>query len=250
MTSAHTVHLVVPCFRESQRIPSFLAELVREMDRLGGVAVLVVDDGSGATEVTRMKAVVDELRPKFLCLRPLLALPENVGKGGAVYASWAAHEMQDWLMFVDADGSVTASEVSRLIAHVRSNNTTAQAFFGSRVKMLGRKVDRLLQRHLMGRIFATLVSEMLDVAVYDSQCGLKMVERNLFSRVQPQLQTRGFAFDVELMVSVLDSGGSIEEFPIDWHETPGGKVRLLVDSWGMLLEILAIKKRRGRVASV
>ena len=88
---APSVHLVVPCFRESARIGSFLPDLCREMTALGAVRVLVVEDGSDAGEAERMQRIVDNLRAEFSCLLPLKSLPENLGKGGAVYAGWREH---------------------------------------------------------------------------------------------------------------------------------------------------------------
>jgi dolichyl-phosphate beta-glucosyltransferase len=238
---APSVHLVVPCYRESARIGAFLPELCAEMTKLGTVRVLVVEDGSDVEEAGRMRRIVDDLRAVHSCLLPLMSLPKNLGKGGAVYAGWREHGGAEWLAFVDADGACPAVEVSRLLG-MRQAGT---ALFASRIKILGRHVDRLLKRHLLGRVYATLVSELLAVPVYDSQCGLKLVPRAAFERIADRLEVRGFAFDVELMVALLDTGCSIHEVPIDWHEVPGGKVSLLRDSWRMAQDVRRIRARRS-----
>ncbi len=244
--AAASVHLVVPCFRESGRIGVFLPELCQAMTRLGGVQIQVVEDGSGPEETAAMKAVVEGLRSSFPCLLPLKVLPKNLGKGGAVYAGWADHGGAQWLGFVDADGSCSAREVERLVRLLPSSGSPPCALFASRVKMLGRRVERLLKRHLLGRIYATLVSEMLDIPVYDSQCGLKLVPRPAFEKIAPGLQVNGFAFDVELMTALLDGCCEVVEVPVDWHETPGGKVRLLHDSWRMALDVWRIRQARRK----
>jgi hypothetical protein len=59
---APSVHLVVPCYRESARIGGFLPDLCREMMKLGAVQVMVVEDGSDAGEAERMRRIVDDLR--------------------------------------------------------------------------------------------------------------------------------------------------------------------------------------------
>ncbi len=212
------------------------------MQALGNVRVLVVEDGSGADEVLRMSNIIEDLRTKYACLLPLKVLPENLGKGGAVYAGWADHGGADWLAFVDADGACSAAEVARLIKRIDGDS----ALFASRVKMLGRQVDRLLKRHLLGRIYATLVSVLLRVPVYDSQCGLKIVPRPAFEKIANRLLVTGFAFDVELMVALLDTGCQILEVPIDWHEVAGGKVNLMRDSWRMAWDIWKIRTTRFR----
>lgn len=248
MTDPARIHLVIPCFRESGRISSFLAELCREMQACGEVNILVVEDGSQPDELRRMSEIVESLRSQFRCLLPLMALPENLGKGGAVYAGWSQSQGADWLAFVDADGSCSAAEVARLVALTKSINPAAKAapaIFASRIKMLGRQVDRLLKRHLLGRVYATLVSELLQVPVYDSQCGLKLVPSAAYQKIADRLEVKGFAFDVELMIALLDTGCVIREEPIDWHETPGGKVSLLCDSWRMARDVWRIRSRRS-----
>ncbi len=252
---AMSVHLVIPCFRESGRLPGFLPGLCAAMDALGGVRVLVVDDGSGTPEWEATCALVETLRPAHPCLDPLLALPDNLGKGGAVYAGWrASSKSADWLAFVDADGSCSASETSRLLRLAQSQpgslaaidpNLSGEppaALIASRVKMLGRKVDRQLKRHLIGRVYATLVSQLLGIPVYDSQCGLKVIPHAAFTAVAPGLKVRGFAFDVDLILALLNHGSPVLEVPIDWHEVPGGKVRLLRDSWRMAREIWRLRR--------
>ncbi len=241
----HTLHLVVPCFRESLRLPRFLPALCGTMEATGGVTIQVVDDGSGEPEVQATRRCVEELRRSHACLLPLLELPDNQGKGGAVYSAWdTAPKDADWLAFVDADGSVPAVEVDRLIRELRESKTPPRAIFASRIKMLGRSVDRQLKRHLIGRIYATLVSELLHIPVYDSQCGFKIVDAESWRAISNNLSVRGFAFDVELMTSLLDHGGDIVEIPIDWHETPGGKIHLFRDSWRMFRDVLRIRKCR------
>jgi dolichyl-phosphate beta-glucosyltransferase len=244
MSRSIHLHLVVPCYRESARLPVFLPELCEAMDQLEGARVLVVDDGSGPEEAAVARALVEGLRTKHACLRSLLELPENRGKGGAVYAGWAAHEGETWLGFVDADGSCSAAEVLRLARLAAAESESLPALFASRIKLLGRRVERLLKRHLLGRIFATLVSEMLSIPVYDSQCGLKLVPRAAYEAVSARLRVRGFAFDVELLAALVDSGCEVREVPIDWHEVPGGKVSLLRDSWRMARDVWRIRERR------
>jgi glycosyltransferase involved in cell wall biosynthesis len=212
------------------------------MQALEGVKILVVDDGSGETESASTRDRVESLRKEYPCLQELLLLPENLGKGAAIYAGWNKSREADWLAFVDADGACSAAEVARLLTMPHGNS----ALFASRVKMLGRRVDRLFKRHLLGRVFATLVSELLHVPVYDSQCGLKKVPRAAFEKIASRLEVTGLAFDVELMVALLDTGCQIQEVPIDWHEVPGGKVNLILDSWRMAWDVWKIRGRRFR----
>ncbi len=239
---SESVLLVIPCFRESGRIGPFLASLRKELGNDEGVTVLVVEDGGGQEEQEKMRILVEQESAQWLALRPLMALDENVGKGGAVYAGWAAMADHRWLAFVDADGSCPAYEVKRLIAQARTQPLVA--LFASRVCMLGKHIRRDFHRHLIGRVYATIVSEILRIPVYDSQCGLKVLPTASFEKIRPLAHVPGFAFDVELLCLLLDSGRPVQEVPIDWHETPGGKVRLIHDSLRMFRDVFAIRQRR------
>lgn len=239
-----SVHLVIPCYHESGRIGPFLAELCETLAPLGGITIRVVEDGSDAAEKQRMQAIIDTQRAKSPLLLEPLFLQQNLGKGGAIYTAWNDEKTADWLAFVDADGSCSASEVARLITLAREAPANT-ALFASRVKMLGKTVRRDFSRHLIGRIYATLVSELLDIPVYDSQCGLKLVPRIHFERIASKLTIHGFAFDVELLATLLDTGCAVHEAPISWHETPGGKVHLLRDSWRMARDVWRVRQHRG-----
>jgi glycosyltransferase involved in cell wall biosynthesis len=242
--SLPTTFLVVPCYRESGRIGDFVSELARTFADGEGVRVLLVEDGSGAEEQARFMAVVKPLIAGRTLFEEPLLLPENLGKGGAVYEGWTHHKGQDWLAFVDADGACSALETRRLLALAGEAPASDSVWFASRVKMLGKTVKRFLHRHLLGRIYATLVSELLHIPVYDSQCGLKVVPRQAWEILHPWLREKGFAFDVELMTAFLDSGLHVTEVPVDWTEIPGGKVRLVRDSIRMFEEVLMIRHRR------
>ncbi len=239
------VHLVIPCFQESSRVGPFIEDLKRVFAGDEGLRILLVDDGSPAEEQKRFLEVVDPLIKDGQLFLPPLILPDNIGKGGAIYAGWATSDTADWLAFVDADGSCSAQETKRLIEIARQQSEPI-SIFASRVKMLGHHVERHFKRHLVGRVYATLVSELLNIEVYDSQCGLKVIHGAAYREIAKRLTIEGFAFDVDLLVHLLDAGHKIKEEPIDWHDTPGGKIRLLRDSWRMFRDVLKIRRNRRR----
>lgn len=210
-------------------------------------AILVSDDGSGDVEVARLRSLVSSVRQSFggegpALLDPLLHRP-NTGKGAAVYRGWDQGADYSLLAFADADGAVCAAEILRAENHLRSDLQRHDALFGSRVKMLGRSIDRRLHRHLSGRVFATLVSMVSGLSSYDTQCGLKLLTQSAFTKIRPHVRCAGFAFDVELCLLLQKTGHSIIEFPVDWHDIADGKVSLIKDSFGMAREVFEISRR-------
>jgi dolichyl-phosphate beta-glucosyltransferase len=171
-------------------------------------------------------------------------LSANSGKGAAVYAGWDLHRESEWLGLLDADGSIPPYEVVRVLGVLRPDGP--DAFFCSRCKILGRTVQRSWLRHLCGRVFATFVSVMTGIPVYDSQCGFKLVRRECYESIRSRLHEKRFAFDVELLLALTESGATVIEFPIDWFDVPGSKIHFLRDTLHMLATIIRLRMRGCR----
>jgi glycosyltransferase involved in cell wall biosynthesis len=238
--------LVIPHYNDTSRLEAFLDSLLLILpDRF---TILVSDDGSTQTEREKLNEIVRHMQQKFgqegprLC-DPLFT-PKNTGKGGAILRGWDQAADHDLLVFADADGAVSASEILRAESFFRSPEAAdLDVLFASRVKMLGRTVHRSLKRHLSGRVFATLVSIVGRVPAYDTQCGLKILRRAVYQKIRPFQETVGFAFDVELCLLLRKFQFSILEFPVDWSDIPGSKVNLLRDSTRMAREVFKIRHR-------
>ena len=245
-----TVLLVIPNFRDGERLRPFARDLIGSLGP--SCTVLVSDDGSGAGEVERLKSLIEDLRRESGETGPRFADPAfhypNSGKGAAVRRGWeegmtrAGSGSFDFVAFADADGAVSATEILRGFRRMEEENAP-DALFASRVMMLGRSITRSLRRHLSGRVFATLVHLISGTHAYDTQCGFKILSRRSYETIRGDLQAPGFAFDVEILMLLERAGLRVEEFPVDWHDVPGSKVHLLRDSIRMTREILAIRSR-------
>jgi dolichyl-phosphate beta-glucosyltransferase len=161
-----------------------------------------------------------------------------------VLRGWLASSQTQNLGFVDADGAVGVEEIVRGANFFHSTEgAECDALFANRVKMLGRNVHRSLKRHFSGRIFATIVSNLGKTSAYDTQCGFKLLRREAFTQIAPYMKTLGFAFDVELCLLLQKFGFHTIEFPVDWSDIPGSKVRLVRDGLRMAVEVIRIRRR-------
>jgi len=196
--------------------------------------MLFVDDGStdGTAEVLR------RLKDAIPVGLEVLSLDRNCGKAEAVRRGVlrALESEPRFVGYWDSDLSTPLRNVADF-ARLLESRPDLDMVFGSRVKLLGRRVERRTSRHLVGRVFATVVSLMLDMGIYDTQCGAKLF------RVTPRLKRlfeepfrSTWTFDVEILARLIamtrEEGGAavdslIYEFPLmEWTDVPGSKVDL------------------------
>ena len=235
---------MIPAYRESIRLPEFLKTLGSAIQKtLPEIRILVVDDGSGGKEQSLTTELVNITRQSLECVLPPLLLAENMGKGGAILAGWDTAEGYDYLGFVDADGAVPVEEVIRVarLLPKRVDQPRSPALFASRVRMRGKTIRRSTSRHLIGRVFASMVGILIDPDVYDSQCGLKFLPASAFKTIRHCLKGRRFAFDVELLAVLNLIKHPILEVPIDWADMPGSKVSMISDTLKMAKAVFEIR---------
>ncbi|MEM9446273.1 MAG: glycosyltransferase [Verrucomicrobiota bacterium] len=245
MGIALDVLLVIPAYCEEDRLPGFLDELIPMLSPLPTkIGLLIVDDGSPISSQKKLQNYLSRQikNAPHLLLEPLY-LKENLGKGGAIASGWSTDIKAKWLAFVDADGAVPPYEIKRLIQLIKKIPPHT-AIFASRIKMLGKKIDRTLLRHLLGRVFATSVGTLINENVYDTQCGFKIIPYASWQKMKHLVQEKSFAFDVELLALLEHMGISVQEEPIDWRDIAGSKVNVLDDGIKMFQAIIRLRQRK------
>ncbi len=237
--------LVIPAYREVQRLPVFAGELLAALAQAGlSVAVQVVDDGSPEAERVAMAALCERLRGRWPMMQPLIALPANVGKGAAVYAGWDTAAEARWLGFCDADGSVPADEVVRLMWMVLAANDPVVCVIASRRSSDGKSVHRGWLRGGLSRLFSAWVRRCAGLGVRDTQCGCKFIPATVYQTIRPGLHERRFVFDVELLKRTVEAGVRVLEEPVNWVSRPGGSLRLWRDGATMAAAVWRLRNRR------
>lgn len=223
--------LVVPCYNEAARLDpgAFLAFASSHP----GVRFLMVDDGStdGTFEI------LERLREAAPASVTVLRLQPNRGKGEAVRAGIRVGlaEGAPLVGYFDADLATPLSVIDDFLAVLRTR-PQIEFVLGSRVKLMGRSISRKATRHYFGRVFATAASLALDLPVYDSQCGAKVIRANpLTATLFDEPFHSRWIFDVELIGRYLrlpvatgepSRRDRLYELVVPaWHDRPGSKLR-------------------------
>jgi dolichyl-phosphate beta-glucosyltransferase len=246
---SQSVVIVVPCYNEEHRIDvdAFLG-----LARSGGLQLRFVNDGSTDGTGDLVRRLMDE-DPAI----ELMELPRNVGKAEAVRQGLLAGIESGAAIvgYLDADLATPGPELLRMVKILHERSDLA-AVFGSRVARLGSRIERSPFRHYTGRVFATVASLALGVAVYDTQCGAKVfrVNPNLTAAIEDPFRS-SWSFDVLLCQRLFNGTpdlpglpvSSFLEMPLDaWIDVPGSKLHL-TDGLRALIEVLgmAVARHRG-----
>ena len=231
MTSISTV-IVVPCFNEEARFDA--SQFASFIESTTDIRFHFVDDGStdGTGEMLRKLVGAHPGRAS------VLELPRNVGKGEAVRQGFLElfDEPAQFAGFWDADLATPLKAINSLRT-VLMERAELQAVFGARVQLLGRAIERRALRHYAGRIFATVASALLDLQVYDTQCGAKLFRVNETTRAifREPFKSR-WIFDVELLLRLMrlqkergdaEFARTVFELPLmEWRDVRGSNIRL------------------------
>ena len=221
--------IIIPCYNEATRLP---VELFRAYMQIHpDVHFCFVDDGSSDST----QAVLTQLQASHPIQAEALILPENQGKAGAVRAGMLhkAAGGYAYLGFLDADLATPLEAIQDLHREI-DQRAKLDLVMGSRIKILGKNIQRDAFRHYVGRVIATCISVVLRLPVYDSQCGAKLFR----SRSVPALFQEPFLspwlFDVELLARLTRQYGREElqrnrvaEMPLNqWIEQHDSRVKL------------------------
>ncbi|HEV8455451.1 MAG TPA: glycosyltransferase [Gemmatimonadales bacterium] len=222
-----TTLLVIPAYNEARRLD--LQAYGQALAAQAGLQLLFVDDGSTDATVALLRAFMAS-HPDRIGIRQE---PINRGKAEAVRRGMlqALDSEAGIVGFWDADLATPLGELPALIAPLE-RDPAIQVVLGSRVRLLGRRIERRAQRHYLGRIFATAVSFALRAPIYDTQCGAKLFRPGapLRDALTAPFRSR-WIFDVELLAR-LDRripGGLLRgacEVPLrEWTDVAGSQVR-------------------------
>lgn len=234
--------IIIPMFNEAKR---FEALSLSEYAKNNSLVFYLVNDGS--TDGTEQ--IIEELsqkHPNILSLN----LSKNMGKAETIRA--AVLKIQDsnkfdYVGYFDADFATPLSEIQYFIEAIKA--TKKSFVMGMRIKRLGANIKRYKTRHYMGRIVASIISELiLKIPVYDTQCGAKLIEFNLAKQLFEQPFKTKWLFDVELIARMkalygkdsclnnilelplntwIDKGNSKITF-IDFLKTPFNLIKLMI----------------------
>lgn len=228
--------IIIPAYNESavieknmQKLDSYLKECGFEYE------IVVVSDGSrdNTLEIVREKLACDNIIDA--------GYDDNRGKGGALKAGIKVAS-GDIIVTTDADLAYGTDVIEKAI-HLMENDPDIKILIGSRSIAKDGFAGYPPIRRLASKIYFKMLSIYAGLKVSDSQCGFKCYKNAEAKLLFDELESFGFAFDLEILLRAKKHNIEIHEMPVVIQNHGQSKINVVKDSLRMLSDVTKIKKR-------
>ena len=246
--SKSCVGVVIPCYNEESRLLS--KEFTDFLDSNLGYHLCFVNDGSKDNTLEVLQSLAKG-REDFISVYDC---KKNRGKGEAVRQGMlhlVKDTQLDYLGYLDADLSTDFRDFDDLVNTIETSEF--QIVSGSRIARMGANINKESSREIISLTINFIIRKILGMNFKDTQCGAKIVRRDLVDVVFKDRFLTRWLFDVEIFKRMGDIYGKekasllICEQPLKrWIHVDGSKLSM-IDSImiiGQLFEI-AIKYRKN-----
>jgi glycosyltransferase involved in cell wall biosynthesis len=229
--------ILIPAYNEEARIEPVLRDYAQFFRKNYSGKFQIVVVLNGCTDNTL--GVVQKVAAEFPEVRAL-EFREAIGKGGALIEGLKLAALGDFIGYVDADGATPPHAFLDLVKKM----SEADCVVGSR--WLPDSVIHQAQtgnRKFASRVFHFIVQLLFQLNIHDTQCGAKVMKREVIEKIHPFLRIADMAFDINLLVAIKRAGFKIAEVPTEWTDKAGSKVTstLFRSSLTMFLSVVRIR---------
>lgn len=238
--------ILIPCFNEETKL---LVDGYRSfLKAKPNCGVVFSNDGSTDGTLSILKKLEQEFPNQVF----VYSQDENKGKANAIHEGFKfAYQnlVFEKIAYIDADLAVSLEECFEM-RNLLSDKT--QFVFGSRILRVGSNIERKFYRFFIGRIIATLISRVLRLKVYDTQCGCKLFTFESGKVVLDEGFISKWLFDVEIFFRLFKVYGkdkaveSMLEWPLkEWIDRGESKVKF---SYGFIVfsDLIKIQRKYQR----
>jgi dolichyl-phosphate beta-glucosyltransferase len=219
--------VILPIYNEQERLSMSLAHILDYLWHYTHWTFEVVCVLNGCTD--KSEQIARQFYDRWQQIR-IVSLPD-AGKGAAVRRGMLEAKGR-YRYMADVDLSTPITELPKFLS---ASSGGAGCVAGV----------RLIEEHSLVRQIAHAGFRALSgplVRVRDPQCGFKMFSDECAEVVFRQVQTTGWAFDVEVLHLVDKGGFKLVEVEVPWKHDSRSKLRPVRDSIRMAQELFAIRR--------
>lgn len=225
------ISLIVPLFNEEKRVHNLntLWEYVKNKKYVK--ELIVVNDGS----IDRTLIFLKDFQKKTKCT--LISYRKNQGKGYAIKKGVLSAQGTH-IVFMDVDLSTPPAMLGELRKVIRHTDIIVGTRKNSKAVLLQRQSQI---REIMGTFFTSISQKIVGVNVSDFTCGFKCFTKKAAKNIFIKQRINRWAFDAESLFLAKKYGFSISEFPVEWRDVKGTKVRFPQDAIQSFIDLIQIR---------
>lgn len=195
--------VIMPVYNEEDVISESIKKMLQVLNSSRvNYELIVVDDGSTDHSRDIIEMYSDRIH--------FLHYERNSGKGYALKYG-VHHSKGSHVIFVNSDLDLNPSNVIKYVNIAVKENK--DVVIGSKWAR-GSSVSYSLTRTILSLLFHLYTKILLNIKVKDSQAGLKIFKRDVLDSIIGEVEAKGYAFDVEVLLLAEKKGYSIHELPL------------------------------------
>jgi len=225
--------IIFPAHNEEERLPETLEKVYGFIaSQSYPCEVIIVENGSTDRTLEIARSAI-EIHPYLHVIHLGLS-----GKGRAVQAGMLAARGA-YRFICDVDLSMPITEIRRFLP---PQSIPFDVAIASREAPGAIRYGEPYYRHLVGRVFNSLVRLLTLPELNDTQCGFKCFTAAAAETLFPRMTIFGWTFDVEILAIARQLKYRIIEVPIPWYYHEHSKIHVLRDSMRMALDLFLIRR--------
>lgn len=230
--------LIIPIFNAESFILDTLKRLTEWKQKIKySVQIILVNDGSN--DLTR--SIIEKyVKTKDASIK-MLTYDQNIGKGYAVKTGMLS-AIGKFRIFTDADIPFGFEILDKMLYYLEFKEF--DVCIGNRKSVNSKYFIKMgFFRKLSSQLFTMIVSRYIVTGVNDTQCGLKGFHADVALKLFSKLQTKTFAFDVEILYLSYKYEFDLKRIPVLFEGNSLSTINLTRSSIQMLWNIFCLPFR-------
>mmetsp|Transcript_23096 Transcript_23096/g.54590 ORF Transcript_23096/g.54590 Transcript_23096/m.54590 type:complete len:237 (-) Transcript_23096:203-913(-) len=213
--------VILPTYNERDNLPIiyYLLDKIFEEEKLS-YEVVIVDDSSPDNTLEVAQAIRDSYGENHV---RIVSRKGKLGLGTAYIAGLKAAK-GDRIILMDADLSHHPKFIPQMIE--KMDATKVEIVTGTRYAHGGGAYGWDFRRKLTSKGANFLADFLLNPGVSDLTGSFRLYEREVLEQILPQIQCKGYAFQMEIIVRSKKAGFQVEEVPITFVDRIYGESKL------------------------